>query len=262
MKIIQNQKFFKRNLAQLINELADPSENSAANLAGGRLIDFADDKSAQNKSSGGLVFKNVEFMNCDIGLDNDLANPQTISGVNFIGCTFRSCFFGPCVLRDVLLENTCFNNYGILDSVLFCRVKIKGKITSFRINKCGFMTHKNPKLQRKIDAFRQDFYSRADWALDISEARLSSFDYDGIPARLFVLDTSTQFVVRRDKFHSLNQLSEEFESKFSYVTAYLKDFLEDGREDIVLTVPTSRPKKFRKPIADGLNELRALGLAE
>ena len=80
MKIIQNQKFFKRNLAQLINELADPSENSAANLAEGRLIDFTDDKSAQNKSSGGLVFKNVEFMNCDIGLDNDLANPQTISG--------------------------------------------------------------------------------------------------------------------------------------------------------------------------------------
>ena len=91
---------------------------------------------------------------------------------------------------------------------------------------------------------------------------LSSFDYDGIPARLFVLDTSTQFVVRRDKFHSLNQLSKEFESKFSYVTGYLKDFLDDGREDIVLTVPTSRPKKFREPIADGLNELRALGLAE
>ena len=134
MKIIQNQKFFKRNLAQLINELAGASENSAANLAEGRLIDFTDDKSAQNKSSGWLVFKNVEFMNCDIGLDNDLANPQTISGVNFIGCTFRSCFFGPCVLRDVLLENTCFNDYGILDSVLFCRVKIKGKITSFRIN--------------------------------------------------------------------------------------------------------------------------------
>ena len=146
--------------------------------------------------------------------------------------------------------------------MLFCRVKIKGKITSFRINKCGFMTHKNPKLQLKIDAFRQEFYSRADWALDISEARLSSFDYDGIPARLFVLDTSTQFVVRRDKFHSLNQLSDEFESKFSYVTAYLKDFLEDDREDIVLTVPTSRPKKFKEPIADGLNELRALGLAE
>ena len=63
MKIIQNQKFFKRNLAQLINELTDPSENLAANLAEGRLIDFTDDKSAQNKSSGGLVFKNVEFMN-------------------------------------------------------------------------------------------------------------------------------------------------------------------------------------------------------
>lgn len=124
------------------------------------------------------------------------------------------------------------------------------------------MTHKNPKLQRKIDAFRQDFYSRAGWALDISEARLSGFDYEGIHARLFVLDTSMQFVVRRDKFHSLNQLSEEFESKFSYVTVYLKDFLEDGREDIVLTVLTSRPKKFKEPIADGLNELRALGLAE
>lgn len=162
MKIIQNQKFFKRNLAQLINELASPCENSAVNLAEDRLIDFADDKSAQKKNGGRLVFKNIEFMNCDIGLDNDLTNPQTISGVNFIGCTFRSCFFGPCVLRDVLLENTCFNDYGILDSVLFYRVKIKGKITSFRINKCGFMAHKNPELQRKIDAFRQEFYSRAD----------------------------------------------------------------------------------------------------
>ena len=46
------------------------------------------------------------------------------------------------------------------------------------------------------------------------------------------------------------------------MTAYLKDFLEDGREDIVLTVPTSRPKKFKEPIAYGLNELRAFGLAE
>lgn len=43
------------------------------------------------------------------------------------------------------------------------------------------MTHKNPKLQLKIDAFRQDFYSRADWALDISEARLSGFDYEVSP---------------------------------------------------------------------------------
>ena len=91
MKIIQNQKFFKRNLAQLINELADPSENSAENLAEGRLIDFTDGKSAK-KNSGGPVFKNIEFMNCDIGLDNDLENPHTISGVNFIGYIFRSCF--------------------------------------------------------------------------------------------------------------------------------------------------------------------------
>lgn len=131
MKIIQNQKFFKRNLAQLINELADPSENSATNLAEGRLIDFTDDKSTQNKSSGGLVFKNVEFMNCDIGLDNDLANPKTISGVNFIGCTFRSCFFGPCVLRDVLLENTCFNDYGILDPCSFAASKSRAKSPRF-----------------------------------------------------------------------------------------------------------------------------------
>ena len=107
-----------------------------------------------------------------------------------------------------------------------------------------------------MDAFRREFYIRADWVLDISETRLSSFDYEGIPARLFVLDTSTQFVIRRDKFHSLKQLSEEFESKFSYVTAYLKVFLEGGRDDILLTVPTPRPKKFIKPITSGLNELR------
>ena len=56
------------------------------------MIDFTDGKSAQNKSSGWLVFKNVEFMNCDIGLDNDLENPQTISGVNFIWCILGLVF--------------------------------------------------------------------------------------------------------------------------------------------------------------------------
>ncbi len=206
-------------------------------------------------------FVGVTFDNCTIG-SNDIDNLQKIKDVTFENCYFLFTDFRPCILENVRFKDTKFEDYGILWSPFFNQVTIEGKITSFRINSTGFISFKTPEFQAKLDAFRVDFYQKVKWALDISKAKLSSFDYEDIPARLFVRDPETQFVITKEKFHSLSQLDDSFKQNFSYVTMYLENFLESEATDKVLTVPMARPKKFRQPILEGLQELRRQGLAE
>lgn len=206
-------------------------------------------------------FEGVTFDNCTIG-SNDIDNLLKIKEVEFDNCYFLFTDFRPCILENVRFTNTKFEDYGILWCPFLNKVTIEGKITSFRINYMGFIAFDTPEIQAKLDAFRTDFYSKIDWALDISKAKLSSFDYEGIPARLFVRDPDTQFVITKEKFYSLNQLDESFKQNFTYVTMYLEDFLESEAPDKVLTVPMARPKKFRQPILEGLQELRRQGFAE
>lgn len=207
-------------------------------------------------------FEGVTFDNCDIGLDNNVENLPHIKGIEFIDCNFVFCWFGATIFQEVIFKNTKFTEYGRFMCPFFHNVTISEKITSFGISKQGFLTDKKPEIQNLLNQFRTDFYSKIDWALDISKAKLSSFDYEGIPARLFVRDPDTQFVITKEKFHSLNQLDESFKQNFTYVTMYLEDFLESEAPDKVLTVPMARPKKFRQPILEGLQELRRQGFAE
>ncbi|WP_373817784.1 hypothetical protein [Glaesserella sp.] len=223
--------FFKKNFSEIIN-----SEN--------------------------MLFTNVNFDNCEVGLDNNIEKLLHIKNVEFIKCNFIFCFLGPTIFEKVTFKNTKFEDYGRFMCPFLNQVIISEKITSIGISSQGFLTDKTPELQKELDNFRTHFYSKVDWALDISRAKLSSFDYDGIPADLFIRDPDTQFVIKKEKFNSLNLLDQNFKDKFDYVTMYLENFIDSDENDKVLTVPLARPKKFRQPILEGLQELRRLGFAE
>lgn len=230
MKINDN-KFFKRDVSEVIN-------------------------------SDNVEFNNVIFDNCEIGLSDDINNLPHIKNKKFNSCSFVFCTFGPAIFENIEFNNIKFEDYGIFWSPLFNQVKLKNKLTSFRINSSGFMFDKKPKIQKELDNIRSKFYEKVNWALDISEAKFSSFDYSGIPGKLFIRDPDTQFLVTKNNFYSLDLLDNSFKDSFSYLMMYLEDFIESDDEDIVIPVPLAKSKKFRQPVLEGLQELRRLGFAE
>ncbi|MGC7560415.1 hypothetical protein [Pasteurella sp. PK-2025] len=209
-----------------------------------------------------IVFRKVVFDNCTVGLDNDINNLNEISDIRFNDCSFIFCTFGSAIFNNVLFNNIKFQDYGIFWSPFLNKVPFEGKISSFRINSNGFMLDKNPELNNNLNQLRANFYKNIEWALDISKAKLSSFDYSGIPSHLFIRDPDTQFVVKKEKFNSLDLLDKRFKDKFDAVMIYLEDFLNSNENDKVITVPLARPKKYKQPILEGLQELRRLGFAE
>jgi len=213
-------------------------------------------------TSDNSEFNNVTFDNCEIGLSNDIDNLPHFKNVKFNNCSFVFCTFGPAIFEKVEFNNIKFEDYGIFWSPLFNKIKLKGKFTSFRLNSNGFMLDNKPKIQDKLDNIRAKFYEKVDWALDISEAKFSSFDYNGIPGKLFIRDSDTQFLITKKDFNSLELLDNSFKDNFSYLMMYLEDFIESNAEDIVIPVPLAKPKKFREPILEGLRELRRLGFAK
>ncbi|SMB87936.1 hypothetical protein SAMN05660772_02776 [Pasteurella testudinis DSM 23072] len=208
------------------------------------------------------IFINSIFDNCDIGLPNNIEDLPIIKNIEFNECVFLFCTFGPIILDNIKFKNIRFENYGIFWSPFLKNVIIDGKISSFRINKNIFLSDKNPELQKKANEFRQHFYKKIDWAIDISRAKFSNFDYSGIPGELFIRDPENQILIKKDKFFSLSLLDDKFKEKFDYVTMCLENFLDSDDYDIVIPVPLSKPKKIRQPILEGLLELRKQGFAE
>lgn len=209
-----------------------------------------------------MEFHNTIFDNCDIGLSDDINHLPHFKNIKFEHCSFIFCTLGSAIFENIEFNNIKFEDYGIFWGSLFNKVKLKDKFTSFRINTNGFMLDKDPSTQEALDKFRIKFYENVDWALDISEAKFSSFDYTGIPGKLFIRDTDTQFLISKKDFYSLDLLENSFKKNFNYLMMYLEDFIESEDEDIVIPVPLSKPKKQRQLILDGFQELRNLGFAK
>ena len=152
--------------------------------------------------TAGLVFADMSFRSCFF--DNCLLSKERLDGLRTEVCNVRleecklvGCNIGPALLSDAIAVNSTANGLTIFWGSLFRRVKFVGRVSAFKINK--FVTSlPDAGMQAIYDNSRREFYKNADWAIDISEARFTSFDCEGIPARLFRLDLETQGVVRRE----------------------------------------------------------------
>jgi hypothetical protein len=118
---------------------------------------------------------------------------------------------------------------------------------------------KEPEVQRAFDKANQKYYSKVDWALDISEALFLDCSLRTVPARLVRRDPETQVVVKREKVltGSWRELRYVKDTRWE---AELDGFLEQGLPDRVLVAP-KRDRRFQQHL-DGLKALRDAGIAE
>lgn len=205
-------------------------------------------------------FDSCIFDNCYIGKDSNIDNLECIKSVQFNNCKFIHTYICTCLLEGVVFENVSFMDYGRFMSTLFNRVIFKGKFNSFSIQRLALLGDKNAKQQMLINNYRENFYKNIDWAIDISQAKLSEFYCDSIPTNLIIRDPDTQFVISKNNFNDLDLLDVSFRKNFKYLTSILEDFLNGEQNEMIIAVPLSKPKSFKEPIINGLKELKAMTL--
>lgn len=180
---------------------------------------------------------------------------SVVRNVKISNSQFMGCYLGPAMVEDVEIAKCKANDLVIAWGTIFSRVKVSGNLPPFKINTIVEFSV-SAQTQNLYDRSREEFYRSADWALDISEARLMSFDCSGIPGRLFRLDPETQGIVHRSK------LVDGWENSISYGNAWipwLHNMLSTNDEDVVLAAPLAKPKAQREKHLAGLQELKELG---
>jgi hypothetical protein len=170
-----------------------------------------------------------------------------------LNCRIFNSQLGPTILDTVLVDDLRANDLILVWAPLFRHVTLRGTITSLKINDAPHPLA-TPEMR---DRFLQDanaFYESVDWALDITEAKLSTFEVAGIPPRLIRFDPKYALLVTREA-----ALSPSWRSGLSNWNRHwpwvIDSYLADGRDSFLLVAP-----RKRKELRDGLAELRRLGL--
>ncbi|MEB2845679.1 hypothetical protein GAO09_29455 [Rhizobiales bacterium RZME27] len=218
------------------------------------------------------IFRNCSFDNCLLSehrpkgvLDKFpfsiwKSDPRRFQVTNVLieNCKAIGCQFGPAILSDVTVSNSTANDLTIFWGTLFRRVRFVGRLSAFRINALVDAVP-DAKIQAAYDRTRNAFYQETDWAIDISQARFTSFSCVGNPARLFRLDAETQGIVRRQNVPA------DWTSKFYETNAWgpwVAALLAGDDDDVVLATPLAKPKTTRDRFLADLHVLRDLGIVD
>lgn len=218
------------------------------------------------------IFRNCSFDNCLLsehrpqGLLEKLpfsiwkSDPRRsrITNVLIENCKAIGCQLGPAMLSDVTVSNSTASDLTMFWGTLFQRVRFVGRLSAFKINALVDAVP-NAKNQAAYDRSRRVFYQDVEWAIDISQARFTSFDCTGIPARLFRLDAETQGIVQR------KNVPGDWHPKFYETNAWgpwVAALLFGDDEDVVLATPLSKPKTTRDRFLADLRVLRDLGIVD
>lgn len=211
-----------------------------------------------------MTFDRCEFSRCALSLTDDLERISTVRNVDMKYCSSLDCQTGPMILSNVTVSQLVTSDLLIFWSPYLDRVRLSGNVGKMKINITAAPSTYGNEKQRPFDEFRARFYADVEWALDISEARFKGFDMRGIPARLVRRDPSSQIVITRER--ALQVATAGWEKQLDPANKQwpfmINLFLSDGDPDLVLVAPLGAPKEKRDALLKGLQELRAIGLAE
>jgi hypothetical protein len=205
------------------------------------------------------------FDNCVLALPCSIENTARVENIDAVKCKILSSHVGPVIFSNVHIKDLLIDDMLVLRGALFDSVIFEGKIGNIIFSPSVAFAYYNPEtdvpLQEEFDRRRQHFYSKVDWAIDISKALFTECDIDGIPARLIKRDTATQAIVTRER-----ALKKSWRNKISANNSLwlfvIDQFLESNEEDIVLVAPKRASKKEFTKLLNGIEELRKLGVAE
>jgi len=218
-----------------------------------RLKDFDAGRVLSNMS-----FHQCLFDNCSLSRENPRGLRSEVRDVQVERCKFVGNQIGPAIFVDVTITDSTANDLSIFWGSVFRRVTFAGTVSAFKINR-HVTAAPEAQTQALYDASRRKFYEETDWAIDISKARFTSFDCEGIPARLFRLDPETQGVVRRENVPS------DWFARFYQTNAWgpwVQHLLATDDDDAVLAAPLTKPKKVRDRFLEDLRKLRDVGIVD
>ena len=208
-----------------------------------------------------VQFEQCRFVHCNISLTHEPRLRTTIRNVVIKGCRSEGCTLSPAILEDVMVDgfetDRLFQTWG----AVFKHVTLSGKLGRMMFSGVLFPTSSvTAAMQRAFAESNTAYYSKVDWALDISRAEFQECDIRGIPARLIRRDPETQVVVKRAK--AVEGRWRQLDLSRTYWEGYLGPLAQaqSADDDVVLAAPKRSPH-FRD-LLDGLRLLRREGIAE
>ena len=197
----------------------------------------------------------------------DLGRRPVIRAVGLRRCRILSsvgCTLIGAIVEDVLVEDLKTDGMVQTWATVFKHVRLRGKIGWLMFS--DLFTPCDPptsKLQQTIAKANADYYSKVDWALDISQAEFQDLDCRGVPSRLVRRNPETQMMLTRQR---VLERQDSIGAGGEYWEALVKLFLRraDGyggpMDDAICVVP--RQGVDRKALIAGIEALRKAGVAE
>jgi hypothetical protein len=194
------------------------------------------------------------FDNCYLSRVDSPAHRSVVKSVQLIRCRNFNSHIGPARIEDVLVQDFRSNDLFILWAPLFRHVKLQGVIRSFKINRWYSVVDHHPIRQRAFDEDAANFYNDIDWAIDLSEAKLSNCEIEGVPIRLIRYDARYGLAISRQSAERPN-----WESRVSAANPWrfrIQLFLRGNEHELLLLAPYGHRAE-----REALQELASAGLS-
>ena len=206
----------------------------------------------------GHTLTDCEFNGCNIV--RHVGSPQNLlEHLNIVRASQVNCSISEATIRDVRL--TDLKRLGsaplFLWGCLYERVTLSGRISALKINRNIGAT--NAEHQRAHDASTVQFYSKSDWALDISAAEFpGGVTFEAIPGDKVRRDPNRQVLVTRDALAQADWRNIDFDG--TAIDMALSWFEQGSLFDNVVLVERS-DRKWAKRDQAVLRKLCDAGIA-
>jgi hypothetical protein len=207
----------------------------------------------------GHQFKNCQFINCGFSLTDEIENRSYAKDIHIFDCHIANSHFGPGVLEDIDIDGLSTDDTTAFFGTLLRRVRLRGQIGKISLCPEAASWTLSNERQARFDSERALFYAKTDWALDISEAHFEELDIVGIPAQLIRRNPDRQFVITREGA-SREDWRHQVSANCKYWIRVIDQFLQDNDQSTVLVAPKARRNEEQQRLADGLRELKELGV--
>ena len=159
----------------------------------------------RDRGSGRIVqnidLRHCSFSGCSLASGDDPRKRTVIRRLSASDCRISGRFgmVGAAILEETTIRNFRSGQILIFSGAAFRRVVLKGHLPSINFNEMIPFGPISPEKAERFLRANLEFYLRADWALDITEAESPGLKLSCIPGELIRRDPATQILVSKSR---------------------------------------------------------------
>jgi len=161
-----------------------------------------------------LIFDRCLFDNCAFSICETPSARSIARNVQFINCKQKSCTLRSGILENVYIKNLHTNGLLQFFGTALQHVVLEGEIGTLMFSSDVDLLGENPSKQQAFDQANELYYSRVDWALDISNAHFHSITLRGIPGELVIRDEESQGLVLKSDLQDNRWMDYDFDGTY------------------------------------------------